>query len=103
TGEGVTKHVVNVPAGTRLARFALYNQFVDGPHDLDLYVEIPGIGIVGASGGPTADELVDLVGSGGLPPGSYNVYVHGFNVQATLAHYTLFYWLVDPTSAGNLT
>jgi subtilisin family serine protease len=98
TGPGVVSFPVTIAAGTTYARFSLFNTNVSPASDLDLYV-YRGTTLVGASGGGTADEEVDLLNPAA---GSYTVYVHGFNVPGT-ANFTLFSWLLGSTSAGNMT
>jgi hypothetical protein len=98
TGPGVTSFPVTIPAGTTYARFSLFNTNVTPPSDLDLYV-FSGSTLVGASGGTTSDEQVNLINPAA---GSYTVYVHGFEVNGT-ASFTLFNWLLGSASAGNMT
>ncbi|HET7865959.1 MAG TPA: S8 family serine peptidase, partial [Burkholderiaceae bacterium] len=59
TGSVVTM-TVNVPAGTTLARFALFDANVSTPSDLDIEVFDAAGKSVGTSGGPTAAESVNL-------------------------------------------
>ena len=47
---------MTIPAGTRLARFSLFDDFTDGADDLDLYVHNSAGTLVGASGGGTSAE-----------------------------------------------
>jgi hypothetical protein len=98
TGPGVVSFPVTIAAGTTYARFSLFNTNVVPASDLDLYV-YRGTTLVGASGGGTADEEVNLLNP---VAGSYTVYVHGFNVPGT-ANFTLFSWLLGSTAAGNMT
>ena len=98
-GTGWKKYDINIPAGTSLARFALYDEFTDGDDDLDLYVYYNG-SLVGASGGGTAAERVDLRNPAA---GTYSVYVHGWQTDGPDAIFTLFQWVLGSTGAGNMT
>jgi hypothetical protein len=98
-GAGVTAIPVTIPAGTTYARFSLFDANVSPASDLDLYV-YRGATLVGASGGGTAAEEVNLVNP---IAGNYVVYVHGFAVGAPgTANFTLFNWLLGSTTAGNM-
>jgi subtilisin family serine protease len=102
-GPGTTSFDVVVPAGTTYARFSLFNEFVSGPDDLDLYVYrcpcTPGT-LVGSSGGGTAAEEVNLVNP---TAATYRVWVHGFAVNPSPANFTLFTWVLGSADAGNMT
>ena len=102
-GPGTVSFDVVVPAGTTHARFSLFNAFVSGPDDLDLYVfrcPCSPIGtLVGSSGGGTADEEVNLRNP---TAATYRVWVHGFAVNPSPANFTLFTWLLGSTAAGNV-
>ncbi|HSG82675.1 MAG TPA: S8 family serine peptidase, partial [Gemmatimonadota bacterium] len=102
TGVGVTFHFVNVPAGTDVARFALFDEDTDGNDDLDLYVFGPdsaGFPFVGGSGSPTSAEQVDLL----FPaPGVYIAVVHGWQTDGPDANYQLSSWAFGP-DVGNMT
>ena len=98
-GPGTTKTVINVPAGTTLARFSTFNDATDGNDDLDLYVYDSGGTQVGSSGGGDAIEQVDLVNPAS---GDYTVYVHGFATDGPDANYTLFAWELGSADAGNM-
>jgi hypothetical protein len=94
TGVGVTFHAINVPAGTALARFSLFDAYTDGNDDLDLYVFGPSGGFVGGSGSGTSAEEVNAV----FPAaGVYTVVVHGWQTDGPDANYTLFDWSVPAT------
>jgi len=108
-GPGTTDHYFNVPAGTKVARWSLFNEHTDGNDDLDLYVyRCIGFGcsLVGQSGNGDSNEEVTLVspipaadfGAGDL----YLVFVHGWQTDGPDANYTLFNWVVD-ADAGNMT
>jgi len=98
-GPGTTRFSVVVPAGTTHARFSLFNEFTNGANDLDLYV-YRGTTLVGASGGGTTAEEVNL-----LNPiaATYTVWVHGFATASPIATFTLFNWVLSGAAAGNMT
>ncbi|HEY3158933.1 MAG TPA: S8 family serine peptidase [Vicinamibacterales bacterium] len=89
---------VVIPAGTTYARFSLFDADVPPGSDIDLYV-YRGPTLVGASGGGTSNEEVNLVNPA---PDTYTVYVHAFNVTGTV-NFKLFSWLLDAAAAGNMT
>jgi hypothetical protein len=97
-GDGATFDI-NVPAGTTLARFALFDEETDGFHDLDLIVRFGGEE-VGGSFGPVSNERVDLHDP---EPGTYEVEVFGFFVDGAEANFTLFSWAVGSSGTGNMT
>ena len=97
TGPGVVAIPVTIPAGTTYARFSLFDANVTPGSDIDLYV-YRGTTLVGASGGGTSAEEVNLLNP---PADNYTVYVHGFGVPGT-ANFTLFSWLLGSASAGNM-
>ena len=101
-GEGITSFAVNVPAGTTYARFSLFNTHVTPASDLDLYVFRSNGTFVGASGGGTSDEEVNLTNP---VADTYIVFVHGFGVPAPpgTANFTLFTWTLGSTDEGNMT
>jgi subtilisin family serine protease len=99
-GPGITVHEVTIPAGTRLARFSLFDDFTDGADDLDLYVHNSAGTQVGASGGGTSAEEVNLTAPAA---GVYKVSVHGWQTDGPDANYTLFSWLLGSADAGNMT
>ncbi|HZM23516.1 MAG TPA: S8 family serine peptidase, partial [Anaerolineales bacterium] len=98
-GPGTKSYTVVVPAGSTYARFSLFNENVSPASDIDLYVYNSANQLVGASGGGTSAEEVNL-----LNPASdtYTVWVHGFAVQTT-ANFTLFTWVLGSADAGNMT
>jgi hypothetical protein len=89
---------VTIPAGTTHARFSMFDADVPPGSDIDLYV-YRGATLVGASGGGTTAEEVNL-----LDPAAdtYTVYVHAFNVTGTV-NFKLFSWLLGGAPAGNMT
>lgn len=109
-GPGTTAHFFEVPAGTKVARWSLFNEFTDGNDDLDLYVYrciAFSCGSVGSSGNFDSNESVTLTlpepAEGLFVTGDlYLVFVHGWETDGPDANYTLFHWLVD-ADAGNMT
>lgn len=96
-----TTHTVQIPAGTELARFSLFNSETNNPaNDLDLVVKGPSGAVVGSSGGPSTDEEVNLVKPAA---GTYTLEVNGFATNGTTATYTAFVWAVQNASTGNAT
>jgi hypothetical protein len=109
TTNGVTAHLIDVPADQLFVRFALFDALTDGDDDLDLYAYYCPDGInctkIGQSGGPTSEERIDVLLPGA---GSYAVFVHGFETDNVAggpgANYTLLAWafgLID--DPGNMT
>ena len=109
TVNGVTAHLIDVPADEAYLRFSLFDSLTDGDDDLDLYIYFCADNIncvrVGESGEPTSNEEVNFL----LPAGGrYAALIHGFatdNVSGGPgANYTLLAWsfgLVD--DQGNMT
>ncbi|MEJ2128151.1 MAG: S8 family serine peptidase [Woeseiaceae bacterium] len=109
TTNGVTAHLIDVPADQAYLRFALFDTLTDGDDDLDLYIYHCPDNVncfrVGESGGPTANEEVNFL----VPAsGRYAALVHGFatdNVSGGPgANYQLLAWsfgLID--DQGNMT
>lgn len=107
---GVTRHIISIPAGQLYARFALFDALTDGDDDLDLYVYYCGLDgssctRIGESGEQNSDERVDV-----LQPaeGLYAVHVHGFATDEIQggpgANYQLVAWgigIVD--DKGNMS
>jgi hypothetical protein len=100
TGPGVTAHSLTIPAGTTYTRISLFDEFTDGNDDLDVYVYNSGGTRVGASGGGTSAEEVNLVNPAA---GSYTIYVHGWETDGPDANYTLFTWVLGSAAEGNAT
>ncbi len=106
---GVTAHLIDVPANQLYMRFALFDEFTDGNDDLDLYVYYCADNVncvkIGESGELTSNEEF----SQALPSaGRYAVLVHGFEADPVAggpgANYQLFGWafgLID--NRGNMT
>jgi subtilisin family serine protease len=95
---GVNVHTVTIPAGTLMARFALFDADTtgNGHSDLDLVV-VKGTTAVGSSGGSTANEAVQLLAPAA---GDYKVCVIGYAPVGGQATYALSSWVVQPTSTG---
>jgi subtilisin family serine protease len=70
-GPAVAKVTVNVPAGTRLTRFATFDADYGAGTDIDLFIYNAGTTTLrGQSAGGSAEESVT-----GLPAGDYDIYV----------------------------
>ena len=109
TTDGVTAHLIDVPSDQLFLRFATFDALTDGNDDLDLYLYYCPDGIncskIGQSGGPTAEERLEVLLPG---QGTYVVFVHGFETDNVAggpgAFYTLLGWsfgIVD--DQGNMT
>ena len=96
-GPGVVSFPITIEPGTTYARFSLFDANVAPASDLDLYV-YRGATLVAGSGNGTSTEEANILAP---TPGSYTVYVHGFNVPGT-ANFTLFSWLLGSDPAGNM-
>lgn len=97
----VVDTVVNIPAGTTLARFSLFDANVSAASDLDLEVYNAAGALVGSSGGATANEEVNLTNPAA---GAYKVRVIGFATPGSAAvNFTLFSWALGTADAGNMT
>ena len=100
------QHNFEVPAGTTLARFSLFDEDVgagDGSDDLDLQVFFfTGTGFVpvGSSGTATSEEEVNVVNP---TPGIYAVLVIDFASAPGPTEYALFNFNLDGSDAGNTT
>ncbi|MGA8204177.1 MAG: S8 family serine peptidase [Woeseiaceae bacterium] len=109
TTNGVTAHLIDVPAGEAYLRFALFDYYTDGNDDLDMYVYYCADNVncskVGESGGPTSEEEFDLL----LPAGGrYAVLIHGYETDQVAggpgANYSLFGWSFGlDDDQGNMT
>jgi len=97
-GTGVNVHTVTIPAGTSLARFALYDSDTAGgsASDLDMVVA-RGTTVVGTSGGTTSNELVSLANP---VAGDYKVCVVGYAPAGGAASYKLSTWVLSPNASG---
>jgi len=106
---GVTAHLIDVPANQAYLRFALFDTLTDGADDLDLYIyycaDLINCVRVGESGEPTSQEEVNFL----LPAaGRYTVLVHGFDTDEFLggagANYSLLAWSFGlDDDQGNMT
>ncbi|WP_344219922.1 S8 family serine peptidase [Kribbella sancticallisti] len=95
----VAKFTVNVPAGTKHARFSTFDADYPAGTDLDVFVYKAGTtAVLGSSAGGTSEEEVNLAAPAG---GSYDVYVDLFGGAAEQA-VKLNHWQVNEP-AGNLT
>ncbi len=98
-GLGFTAHTVSVPAGTLVARFAMFDDFTDGNDDVDIWVANPAGVVQFVSAGATSAEAVTVINPA---VGNWTVYVHGFATDGPDANYTLFNWNVS-ANLGNST
>ncbi len=96
----VVDFAITIPAGTKLARFSLYDEHTSKPSDLDLEIYNPGGTLVGSSGGGTSAEEVNLTNPAA---GVYTARVVGFATDDTPTDFTLFSWAVTADDLGNLT
>ena len=114
SGNGVTAHLVEVPAEQLYLRFSLFDRLTEGDDDLDLYLyyqpgacnplDFRGTRIT-ESGGPTSEEQVNVFRP---PAGCYGALVHGYETDPSNAqqgtNYTMLAWafgIVD--DQGNMT
>lgn len=106
--DGVTAHLIDVPAGQLYMRFATFDAFTDGDDDLDMYVYYCPDDVnctkVGESGEPTSQERFDYFRP---PAGRYAVLIHGFETDQVAggpgANYKLLAWSVgELDDRGNL-
>ena len=111
TTNGVTQHVISVPANQLYLRFALFDALTDGdPDDLDMYVYYCGTDgasciKLGESGEPTSEERVDVYRPA---EGFYAVMIHGFETDEIQggpgANYQLLGWAFGVTDdQGNMS
>jgi len=106
---GVTAHLIDIPADQAYLRFAMFDGLTDGNDDLDMYIFYCPDNItctkIGQSGEPTSREQFNLLLPGA---GRYAVLIHGFETDNVAggpgANYTLLGWafgLID--DQGNMT
>lgn len=106
---GVTAHLIDVPADQLYLRFAMYDELTDGNDDLDMYIYYCPDNInctkIGQSGEPTSREQFNVILPGA---GRYAVLIHGFETDNVAdgpgANYQLLGWaigLID--DQGNMT
>ena len=114
SGNGVTAHLVQVPAEQLYLRFSLFDALTDGDDDLDLYLYYqPGVcnpldfrgTRITESGGPTSEEQVNMFRP---PAGCYGALVHGYETDEISggpgANYTMLGWSVGIVDdQGNMT
>jgi len=108
--DGVTRHIISVPAGQLFARFALFDALTDGDDDLDMYVYYCGLdgsscNKIGESGEPTSEERFDVFRPA---EGLYAVHVHGFETDEIQggpgSNYQLLAWGLGITDdKGNMS
>jgi subtilisin family serine protease len=96
---GTTLVMVNVPAGSTYARFALFDTDVAAGSDVDLYVFRPNGSFLGSSGNGGSDEEVNDTAP---MAGSYYVFMHGWGLPAGTSAFKLYAWALGATDAGNM-
>jgi len=98
--DGVTSHVISVPADQLYLRFSLFDALTDGEDDLDMYVYYCGAdgttcNKIGESGEPTSEEQFNVFRPAA---GVYAVLVHGFETDQVAggpgANYQLLGWAI---------
>ena len=109
TTNGVTAHLIEVPADQAFLRFATFDELTDGDDDLDMFVYYCPDGIncskIGQSGEATSREQVDILLPGA---GTYAVFIHGFATDNVAggpgSFYTLLGWTFGlQDDQGNMT
>ena len=108
--DNVRRIPLNVPAGTRYLRVALFNQNSSPGADLDLYLySCPGFATctedAEASVEAESNEVINVIPAEGaefVTPGEYYVDVHGYEAPAGTASFRLFVWAVG-AERGNAT
>lgn len=100
TTNGVTQHIISVPADQLYLRFSLFDALTDGDDDLDMYVFYCGTDgnsctKIGESGEPTSQEQFNVFRPAA---GLYAVLVHGFETDQVVggpgAQYQLLGWAI---------
>jgi hypothetical protein len=106
TGTGINDYAIDVGAGTRHLRIAMYDDTVDGAtDDLDLYLYPPGEDPFNGgefsheSAGGTAAEQIDVSAP---EAGDWTLIVHGWETDGADAVYDFFTWQIGDADAGNL-
>lgn len=97
TTDGVTAHLIDVPADQAYLRFATFDELTDGDDDLDMYVYYCPDNVnctkIAESGEKTSREQVNVTFPGA---GRYAVLIHGFATDNSAggpgANYTLLAW-----------
>ncbi|MBT8091198.1 MAG: S8 family serine peptidase [Gammaproteobacteria bacterium] len=108
--DGVTSHVISVPADQLYLRFSLFDALTDGDDDLDMYVYYCGAdgttcNKIGESGEPTSEEQFNVFRPAA---GIYAVLVHGFETDQVSggpgANYQLLGWAIGTIDdKGNMS
>jgi subtilisin family serine protease len=100
SGQGISIIEVNVPAGTRYARFALLEPTAQGTNDLDLYLFRADGTYIAQSSQAGSAEVINL----DRPVADrYLVVVHGYEVAAPSIQANLLAWTVGQKNPQNLT
>jgi hypothetical protein len=98
-GTGVSLIEVDVPPGSPLARFALFDADSGGHDDLDLYVFDAEGAVVAASSHPGANETVDLRSP---VAGRYLAVVHAVQTAGPDTRFTLSSWVLVDGDSGSV-
>ncbi|NND46172.1 MAG: S8 family serine peptidase [Woeseiaceae bacterium] len=108
--DGVTAHIISVPADQLYLRFSLFDALTDGDDDLDMYVYYCGADgtscrKIGESGEPTSEEQFNVFRPAA---GLYNVLIHGFETDQVSggpgANYQLLGWAIGVVDdKGNMS
>jgi subtilisin family serine protease len=110
--QGTTTHDIVVPAGSSLVRISMFDAETDGEDDIDLYLyrvdpdgvdpdTDPDLVLVGASGGGTSAEQIQITPAAG--GATYRLFVHGWETDGPDANYSLHSWALGTADAGNTT
>ena len=100
-GPGTVEIPVTIPAGTTVARFALFDSDMAGAHDLDMYIYL-GEDLVGVSAGGTSNEVVTFAAVGTFGAIPLTVVVHGFQTDGPSASFKLNKWYAGAAN-GTMT
>ena len=100
SGRGVVILPVEVQAGSKYARFSLFDADTDGNDDLDLYVFNSNGDFIASSTNNASDEEINLVNPAA---DRYQVVVHGFETDGPDARFTLFAWALRGGATGNMS
>ena len=89
SGDGVTSHPLDLPAGTAHLRVAV--EGAAPSTDLDLYVVGPDGNVLAAAASAGANEVIDIAAP---REGAHRIVVHGWETGSAAADYRLSLWTV---------
>jgi hypothetical protein len=98
-GPGTTALDFTIPDGTTHARFALRFDEVTGANDLDLYL-YRGDDLVASGTSPAPVEQLDVPDPA---PGSYRLWVHGYDVRESEAAFVIRHWFLGTDPTGTMS